>query len=81
MYERIAPISRDQDAELEAIMERAALALERLGITVEDIVDELPAARGDVLHEIYGSSSMREIDRRIAALKEQTPAPQPGDHG
>ncbi len=83
MHEQEAPsaASRQTEADLEMLMERAARAMERMGVTVQDFLDELPAARGEVLQEIYGPAYMREIERLIAAYRQQSPSHQTTGQG
>lgn len=57
-----------QDAHLAALMERAAQALAAAGLTAQDLLGELPAARAEVVTEAYGAEFLREMER----LKAQT---------
>lgn len=52
-----------QDAHLTKIMEDATRAMERAGITVQDLVDGLPDARAEVVTEHYGEEFLRELER------------------
>lgn len=73
MHEHTAPPTgaQDADVELEAIMERSARALARLGIDADALLDELPAAREEVLREIYGVAYMREIEQEFRSFRER----------
>ena len=56
------------ELDLAAKMERAQRALARAGLTVQDLLDALPAARAAVLQEAYDERYRREIDQLIAAF-------------
>jgi hypothetical protein len=73
MYEHTAPrtATQDADAALEAVMEQSAHALQWLGIGVEDLLDELPAAQEEVLRGIYGDTYMLEIEHAFASFRER----------
>src|SRR5438093_9102365 len=58
-----------QDEHLAVLMDRAARALERAGITTESLLDELPAVRDEIVKEIYGAEFMEALARRHAALQ------------
>ena len=53
----------DEDRELEAVMAQAVQALEEAGMTVQDLLNELPAAGEEVMRQIYGDA----LSRRPAA--------------
>ncbi len=76
-----AVTDQDTEADLAALMERAAQAMERMGITAQDFLNELPIAQTEVLHEIYGPAYMQEIERRIAAYRQKTSSQQPTAEG
>jgi hypothetical protein len=61
-------VTADPDPELEAWTEQAQRALAEEGITVQDILDALPAAREDVVRETYGPEFMEELARAFADL-------------
>lgn len=63
-----APIPEQSvgDAELAAAMERAARSLDAAGLTVQDILDELPAAREELMHEWYSEEFLAQLDRALA---------------
>ena len=63
-----------QDEHLEKIMDAAALALERARISVQDLLDELPAARDTVVAEQYGEDFLRTLAR----LREEQRTASPG---
>lgn len=73
MYEHTASpmAAQDIEAALEALMEQSARALQRLGIGVEAILEELPAAQEDVLREIYGETYMQQIEHAFRSYREQ----------
>jgi bifunctional DNA-binding transcriptional regulator/antitoxin component of YhaV-PrlF toxin-antitoxin module len=50
-----------QDEHLARVMEDAASALERAGITVEDLLAGLDEARDEVVTEQYGAAFMDEL--------------------
>ena len=52
-----------QDQHLAALMQAATEAMQQAGITVEDITDELPAARAEVVSEAYGAEFLEELER------------------
>jgi len=74
MHESYAPVISDTggDVELMAIMDRAARAIERMGLTAQDFLDELPTAQAEVLEDVYGRAHMEAIERRIAAYRQQS---------
>ncbi|MGI8550128.1 MAG: hypothetical protein ACR2PL_04905, partial [Dehalococcoidia bacterium] len=45
---------------------RAASILERAGVTVDDLLAELPAVREEVLRDSYGDAFVDELERRHA---------------
>lgn len=56
-----------QDAHLTALLRQAAQALESAGLTTQDMLDELPAARAEVVAEAYGAAFLEELERLRAA--------------
>ncbi len=58
----------DEDHELEAVMAQAARALEEAGMTVQDLLDELPAAGEDVMRQIYGDALVDDLLREHGAI-------------
>lgn len=56
------------DAELARLMDDAATVLAEAGLTAQDILDELPSVRAEVLVEMYGAEFMEELERQHAAL-------------
>lgn len=66
-----------QDAHLAKLMEMAAAALERAGITVDEILDELPRARDEVVSEHYGKTFLEDLERAHAELVAQQGAREP----
>ena len=57
-----------QDEQLAALMPRAAAALAAAGVTTQDLLDDLPAARSAVMREAYGDAFMDALAREHAAL-------------
>ena len=53
----------EMDIELAALMERTAVALEAAGLTVQDILDELPAARAEIMCAAYSAEFVRELEQ------------------
>lgn len=66
-----------QDIHLAELMERAAQALARAGLTTQDLLDELPRARAAVLAEAYSAEFLREMERQWAAAHPELPSEQP----
>lgn len=58
-----------QDDHLAALLDHAASVLEEAGLTTQDLLDELPAARAAVVEELYGAAFMAELTRQHAALQ------------
>jgi AbrB family looped-hinge helix DNA binding protein len=52
-----------QDEYLAALSQHAADAIASAGLTVEDLLDELPAARADVMREMYSPDFLRELEQ------------------
>ena len=58
-----------QDEHLARVSEQAAQMLENAGLTVEDLLAELPAVREEILREDYGDEFVDELARRHAAVR------------
>lgn len=58
-----------QDEHLVQLSEHAAQILERAGLTVDDLLDELPAAREEIMREEYGDAFMDALEREHAMLR------------
>jgi AbrB family looped-hinge helix DNA binding protein len=58
-----------QDEHLARLSEHAAQILENAGLTVEDLLAELPAVREEILREDYGDEFVDELTRRHAAVR------------
>ena len=58
-----------QDEHLARLSEHAAQLLENAGLTVEDLLAELPAVREEILREDYGDEFVDELARRQAAVR------------
>jgi bifunctional DNA-binding transcriptional regulator/antitoxin component of YhaV-PrlF toxin-antitoxin module len=56
-----------QDQHLSNLAARAQAALAAAGLSVDDVLAELPAARAEVVEETYGPDLVREIERAHAA--------------
>lgn len=56
------------DAYLGELMYQAQQALAAAGLTVDDFLDELPAALAEVVREAYGDDVLRELERVRAEL-------------
>ncbi|HEY8286138.1 MAG TPA: hypothetical protein VIJ28_17275 [Chloroflexota bacterium] len=56
------------DAELTALMNSAARALEEAGLTAQDLIDELPAIQEEMLRQDLGDAFVNELRRMHAAL-------------
>jgi hypothetical protein len=52
-------------------MDRAARVLEQAGLTIDDLLDELPQIRDRIAREAYGDAFMDELGREYAALYKQ----------
>lgn len=52
-----------QDEHLEELMRRGREALAAAGITTQDLLDELPAARNEVMLEAYGATFLDELEK------------------
>ena len=55
-----------QDEHLATLLDHAAGVLEGAGLTTQDLLDELPAARAAVVEELYGAEFMGELARQHA---------------
>ena len=53
-----------QDEHLAEMMESASQALAHAGLTELDLLDELPAARAEVVSEAYGTNFLRRRARK-----------------
>ena len=51
---------------LAQLMAEAERALAAAGVTVQDLLDQIPAARAEVVTEAYGTEFVEEIERLIA---------------
>ncbi len=59
----------DDDKELESAMAQAMRVLDEAGMTVQDLLDELPAAGEEVMRRIYGDALVDDLlrDQHVAA--------------
>ncbi len=62
-----------QDEQLVALMDHAASVLERAGVTVEDLLEELPAVRGQIMRETYGDEFVDALARQWEASRGREP--------
>ncbi|HEX5418337.1 MAG TPA: AbrB/MazE/SpoVT family DNA-binding domain-containing protein [Chloroflexota bacterium] len=53
-----------QDEQLVRLMEEARLSLEASGLTVQDLLDDLPRVRDELMNETYGPEFMAELQRK-----------------
>lgn len=60
-----------QDAHLEELMQRGREALTQAGLSVQDLLDELPAARNEVMVETYGAVFLEELERLRQEMQTQ----------
>jgi AbrB family looped-hinge helix DNA binding protein len=56
------------DRELARLMDDAAAALERAGLSTQDLLDRLPAIRERVMRRTYGDAFVEELAREQARL-------------
>ena len=59
------------DQEMEAVMAQAVQALEEAGMTVQDLLDELPAAGEEVMRQIYGDALVDDLLREHDAVEDR----------
>ena len=65
------PVDSEQ---LAAIWHEGQQALAAAGLTASDFLDELPAARAEVMREAYGNEFLRELEElRIRLLESDEP--------
>ncbi len=58
-----------QDEHLARLSEHAARVLADAGLSVQDLIDELPAAREQIMREEYGDEFVDALEREHAALR------------
>jgi antitoxin PrlF len=63
-----------QDQHLTDLSARAQAALAAAGLSVGDVLAQLPAARASVMEETYGPELVREITQAHAAARRGHPA-------
>ncbi len=51
------------DAELAKQMQHATDILKAAGLTVQDVLNELPAARAEIMRAAYSAEFVRELER------------------
>ncbi len=61
-----------QDKHLARLSEHAARVLADAGLTVQDLIDELPAPREQIMREEYGDELVDALERERAALRGAT---------
>ena len=59
----------DGDHELETVMAQAVQVLEEAGMTVQDLLDELPAAGEEVMRQIYGDALVDDLLQEHGAVE------------
>lgn len=59
-----------QDDHLVRLSKHAAQVLEDAGLTVEDLLEELPAIRGGIMRAEYGDEFVDALEREHAALRD-----------
>lgn len=55
-----------QDEQLARMTARAAATLARAGLSTQDLLDDIPAARAEVVRELYGDEFADELARAHA---------------
>ena len=71
IIERILSEARRDDA-LRPLLERmdqAARVLDQAGVSVEDLLRDLPQMRDEVARELYGAACLDDLARQRAALR------------
>src|SRR3954447_5629001 len=58
-----------QDKHLALLVKQATKALADAGLTAQDIIEELPAVREEIMRETYGEEFVAELARLHAALR------------
>ena len=66
----------DEDTELVETMASAAQALDRLRNTAQDILNELSAARAEVLQRAYGAAFLERLAHRFEEAHRPSPEPE-----
>ncbi len=66
-----------QDAQSAALLDRASASLEAAGITSEDFLANVPAARSAVVNDAYGEGYMQELSRRYGPSQDDVSEPAP----
>lgn len=61
-----------QDEHLATLMERGRQALTSAGLSVRDLLDELPAAREEAITESYGADFLKEMEQLRQRLSDET---------
>lgn len=61
-----------QDEHLATLMQRGADALAAAGLTADDLIAELPAARAEVVAEAYSAEFLRELEQLRVAMQDRT---------
>lgn len=60
-----------QDEHLARLSEHAAQILDEAGLSVEDLLTTLPAARAKVMRDAYGADFMEALEREHTASRER----------
>ncbi len=61
----------EEDIDLEISMRRATRAMDDAGITPQDLMDELPAARDALMRRWYGDEFVDNLERQQATLRSE----------
>jgi hypothetical protein len=65
-----------EDPQMAAAADAALRSLDAAGITVQDLLDELPAARAEVLRRAYSPAFLQDLDRQFRAVQRSVAARQ-----
>lgn len=57
------------DAELAQLMDETPRALAAAGVSVQDMLDDLPRVREEIMREYYGDAFVDELQRRHVAYR------------
>ena len=63
-----------QDEHLAQVMEEAVVALERAGLTVDDLLSDLDEVRNDIVAEHYGADFFERLRAAIPVDESNTAA-------
>lgn len=63
MHAPLPLLNDDEDAEFATASARTAQVLDRYGLTAQDLLDELPAARDEAMRHLYGDELIDDLER------------------